>query len=355
MKHFIVIVLSVIGMKASAQVVMNIIQNNGTVLQIPVNSIDSIAYATSSVVPPVLNTLPVTSITATDAYSGGEVTNEGGASVTQRGVCWSNNPIPTTTDNLTNDGSGPGSYSSFITGLANGGTYYVRAYAVNSAGVAYGNQVQFIATDGSPPLFTSGPGVSDVEGNQYPSIIMSNGQEWMAVNLRTSTYANGDPIPNQPNSSTWTNNSSVGAWAYFDNNSFYEQPYGKLYNWYAVSDVRNVCPTGWHVPSDSEWTEFTDFLGGELVAGAKLRSTDSQYWNDASSATNTSGFSGQPGGLRESDGDFVGMSTEAFWWTATANGSSTAWYRQVDQSSISVYRGGNESRRYGRSIRCLRD
>jgi uncharacterized protein (TIGR02145 family) len=299
-------------------------------------------------------------ITATSAVSGGNITNGGGTPVTQRGVCWSTAPNPTTANNTTNDGSGVGSYTSNLAGLVAGSTYFVRAYATNSAGTAYGNQVQFTAAGGGGgadylnPNLTYGS-VTDQNGNTYATIVIGT-QEWMAENLRSTTYANGDPIPNVTGNTAWPQ-LTTGAWAHYDNNSGYESPYGKLYNWYAVADPRNVCPTGWHVPTDAEWTVLSDYLGGESVAGGKMKSTGTQYWiSPNTGATNESGFSGLPGGLRNYfDGYSYTLGTSGYWWSASESGAAeSAWGRYLYSYDADVYLVesyyGN-----GYSVRCLRD
>jgi uncharacterized protein (TIGR02145 family) len=360
MKHLLSLALLLAGITATAQTTMNIYQNNGTVLQIPLSSIDSITYTVNN---PgnlaTLSTLPVGNITANSAVSGGNITAGGGTPVTQRGVCWSTAPNPTTANNTTSDGSGLGNYASTLTGLTAGATYYVRAYAINSAGTAYGNQVQFTAGGGGGadylnPDLTYGS-VTDQNGNTYATIVIGT-QEWMAENLRSSTYANGDPIPNVTDGNQWGVLTTV-AWAHYQNNASYENPYGKLYNWYAVVDPRNVCPSGWHVPTDAEWTVLTDYLGGESVAGGKMKSTDyTYYWVSPNvGATNESGFSGLPGGRRlMADGIFDFLGFGGYWWSASESGAENAWIRNLDSLNPGINRF-NIFKRNGFSVRCLRD
>jgi hypothetical protein len=181
MKHLISFALLLMGLSASAQTIMNIYQNNGTVLQIPLSSIDSITYTVNN---PgnlaTLTTLPMGNITATSAVSGGNITNDGGTPVTQRGVCWSTSPNPTTANNTTSDGSGVGSYTSTLTGLVAGSTYYVRAYAINSAGTAYGNQVQFTAaSDSEPTLMIFGEIYYVLSGNITSSRTLISSRRWL--------------------------------------------------------------------------------------------------------------------------------------------------------------------------------
>ena len=197
------------------------------------------------------------------------------------------------------------------------------------------------------------PGLT-FNGYTYTSIVLGNGQEWMAENLRTTTYANGDPIPNVTDANQW-GNLMTGAWAHYNNDSQYENPYGKLYNWYTVNDPRNVCPTGWHVPTDAEWTVLSDYLGGSTVAGGKMKSTGTQYWSSPNTdATNESGFSGLPGGYRLLDGSFYYIGTLGYWWCSSEDGTGIAWYRFLRYYDGGVYRYSNFEK-HGYSVRCLRD
>jgi uncharacterized protein (TIGR02145 family) len=317
---------------------------------------------------PSLTTLTVSDIAGSSATSGGTITNTGVSNVTQRGVVWGITPNPTTTNSSTNDGIGSGSFTSNLIGLTANTTYYVRAYATNSAGTAYGNEVSFTTTENSGG--TSGwlnpnldyGSVTDQDGNNYATIVINN-QEWMAENLRTTVYSNGDPIPNVTGSSQWTD-LTTGAWTYYNNDSQYDIPYGKLYNWYAVEDPRNVCPTGWHVPSDAEWSALINYLvpwadGGSNTsntAGRELKSTGTQYWiSPNNGATNESGFSGLPGGKRIDGGSFYDVGGYGYWWSSTEiYPYYNAWYRFLGHGVHSVQRFNNH-KNYGFSVRCLRD
>jgi uncharacterized protein (TIGR02145 family) len=359
MKYLFSLVLFALCLSASSQTILNIYQNNGTVLQIPLISIDSITYTVNN---PgnlaTLNTLPIGNVSASGAVSGGNITSDGGTPVTQRGVCWSTSQNPTTANNSTSDGGGVGNYASNLTGLQAGTTYYVRAYATNSAGTAYGDQLQFTAAGGGGsdylnPNLTYGS-ITDQNGNTYATIVIGT-QEWMAENLRTAIYANGDPISNVTDAGQWVG-LATGAWIHYNNDSQYESPYGKLYNWYTVADPRNVCPAGWHVPTDAEWTVLSDYLGGQSVAGGQMKSTSTQYWQAPNTgATNDSGFSGLPGGERIFyDGNFNNLGDYGSWWSASEESADVAWPRYLDNTSAGIYRD-NSDKRYGFSVRCVRD
>jgi uncharacterized protein (TIGR02145 family) len=349
-----------------AQTIMNIHQNNGNVLQIPLNTIDSITYTIPS---PgnlaTLTTTTVSSITETTAVSGGNIANDGGTLITQRGVCYSTSPSPTTANMTIISSSGSGSFTSNLTGLTANTTYYLRAYATNSAGTAYGNEVSFTTAASSGGIVTNpGAGVT-FSGYTYASIVLGNGQEWMSENLRTTTYANGDPIPNVTNDVQWSN-LTTGAWAHYDNNSMYENPYGKLYNWYTVDDPRNVCPNGWHVPSESEWNTLIGYLDpsldalGEisLTAGGMMKSTGVQYWSSPNQdATNVSGFSGLPGGVRAGAAGasfFLFIGEQGWWWSSTDYAPTNAWTRLMRYADGEVVRDA-DVKTSGNSVRCLRN
>jgi uncharacterized protein (TIGR02145 family) len=194
--------------------------------------------------------------------------------------------------------------------------------------------------------------VTDIDGHIYQTVQIGT-QTWMAENLRTTKYRNGDPIPNVTDGNQWSN-LTPGAWAHYNNGSQYENPYGKLYKWYAGADPRNVCPTGWHVPTDAEWKVLTDYLGGESVAGGKMKSTGTQYWQSPNQdATNESGFSGLPGGYRGEDGTFGNVGYAGHWWSST-DSSGYAWYRYLGVGSGVVTRVYS-NKREGFSVRCVRD
>jgi uncharacterized protein (TIGR02145 family) len=215
------------------------------------------------------------------------------------------------------------------------------------------DSITYSGTGGSGIVSNPGPGVT-FNGYTYSTVILGNGQEWMAENLRTTSYANGDPIPNVTNGTQWVNLSS-GAWCHNNNNTQYENPYGKLYNWYAVGDARKICPNGWHVPSDIEWNTLVNYLGGDSVAGGKMKSTGTQYWlSPNANATNESGFSGLPGGIRDYFSLFNYLGYYTYWWSTTVFNMNDAGYSGLDYSSGLVMTGSfyKES---GLSVRCLRD
>ena len=201
---------------------------------------------------------------------------------------------------------------------------------------------------------TPGSGVTDIDGNQYATVIIGT-QEIMSENLRTTNYRNGDPIPTELNDETWGSTTS-GAYAIYDNDNANDAIYGKLYNWYAVADARNMCPIGWHLPTDGEWTTLIEYLGGEGVAGGKMKTTGTQYWlTPNTDATNESGFTGLPGGVRlYFVGIFNGVGTGGLWWSSSEFSAASAWYCELSWNGGSAARN-NIAKQNGFSVRCLRD
>jgi uncharacterized protein (TIGR02145 family) len=211
-------------------------------------------------------------------------------------------------------------------------------------------------------LFTAvGGSVSDIDGNTYATVQIGT-QEWMAVNLRTTRYRNGDPIPLISLNSQWINTNS-GAYCIYDTsgtgyNTFDVSTFGFLYNWFAVNDERGLCPSGWHVPSQTEWTTLTDFLGGPLVAGGKMKESGLIHWHSPNTgATNESGFTAVPGGLRESDfgeGDFNAIGRESRWWSSTY--IHDTYTRSFGLSTFHAeFPSTTEYLRAGHSVRCVKD
>jgi uncharacterized protein (TIGR02145 family) len=188
-------------------------------------------------------------------------------------------------------------------------------------------------------------------------------QIWSNTNLDVTTYSDGTPIPQVTDPIAWAN-LTTGAWCYYNNDPTNNAVYGKLYNWYAVAGIHDtdpstpnkiLAPQGWHVPSDAEWTTLTTFLGGESVAGGKMKSTGTSLWlSPNTAATNESGFSGLPGGYRYNDGAFGGIGSNGFWWSSSEGNTSDTWYRGLYYNDGFAY-GDGYDKRYGFSVRCLRD
>jgi uncharacterized protein (TIGR02145 family) len=178
--------------------------------------------------------------------------------------------------------------------------------------------------------------VTDIDGNIYKTIVI-NGTVWMAENLKTTRYANGDLIPNVTGNAQWLALTS-GAWSYYLNNNTYNNTYGKLYNWYAISNIKNICPQGWHVPRISQFDSMITYLGGYTIAGGKLKSTGTTNWISPNiGATNISGFSGLPGGYRsniDGGGDFYKLGYDG--WFALITPTNTEALRNLLNANTNI-------------------
>lgn len=291
---------------------------------------------------PSLTTASVSEITYLTATTGGNSTDDGGAEITSRGVCWSTSREPTTAESKTEDGSGAGIFTSNLTGLYPSTVYYVRAYAVNSAGTAYGNEVSF----------TSGQ-LTDIDGNTYNTVTIGD-QVWMKENLKVTKLNDGTDIPLVTDSDTWFQTSNPGCSWYGNDEATYAATYGAMYNWYTVS-TGELCPEDWHVPTDEEWTALTDYLGGEEVAGSKLKETGTQHWESPNTdATNETGFTALPGGYRSNGGTFYSIGSTGNWWTSSAKDEIYVWNRRMNANLSNVSRG-NSNKNFGFSVRCIKD
>jgi len=192
----------------------------------------------------------------------------------------------------------------------------------------------------------------DLQGDCSTVLTTICNQDWMVKNLDVSTYRNGDPIPQVTDPSAWAG-LTTGAWCYYDNNPANGANYGKLYNWYAVHDSRNIAPVGWHVSTDAEWIELATCLGGESVAGDKLKEAGTAFWQSPNTgSTNSSGFTGRPGGIKDEDGtygNFTAMGLAGYWWSSVPNG----WILHNGQSLLQHF--SPYTIRWGLSVRCVRD
>jgi uncharacterized protein (TIGR02145 family) len=295
---------------------------------------------------PTVSTGTVSAISSSGATVAGNVTDSGGSTVTQRGVCYSTvsnatswNTTPNSSSGCLGTSGGNGAFTISITGLSATVTYYAVAFAINSSGAAFGNQVVF--TTLNPPA-----SVTDISGNTYSTIQIGT-QIWMGSNLKTNNYRNGDVIANVSGNSTWASLTS-GAWAHYSNLSSNESSFGKLYNWYAVSDSRGLCPMGWRVPRDSDWDVLKSYLGAN--EGDKLKSTSG--WNENGNGSNSSGFNARPGGYRMNTGDFRNLGYTASFWSSNQFSGEDAysWDLWYEESKITKTLS---TKNFGSSVRCI--
>lgn len=349
---------------------------------------------------PTVITSPVTNIIQNHAMCGGMVTADGGAPVTERGVCWSTSANPSVTGQHSSDGSGLGEFTSNVAGLTVNTTYYVRAYATNSAGTTYGEVISFTPGVSCPGT----PTVTDYDGNTYNTVQIGT-QCWMKENLKTTHYSNGDNIP----LGNGLLGSTTNGYFYYPNNETTNKSlYGLLYNWAAVmngadttnlipSGVQGVCPTGWHVPSDNEFVVLVDYLhdNSEYLCGTNqyylaksladsigwrwTSSDSSQYQYQAGfscfvgnhqSMNNSTSFSARPAGRAYAGTEswatnttYSGYSEYTYFWTTTSMSYISPSYT-TNRSTYGLYFASaeietpyylNSSRLYGLSVRCLKD
>ncbi|MCX6159104.1 MAG: fibrobacter succinogenes major paralogous domain-containing protein [Ignavibacteriae bacterium] len=176
--------------------------------------------------------------------------------------------------------------------------------------------------------------------------------EWTAENLNVEHYRNGDVIPQVQDADVWSK-LTTGAWCYYENNSENGKTYGKLYNWYAVNDKRGLAPEGWHIPSDAEWTVLVTFLGGDSIAGGKLKAT-TLWASPNTGAMNSSGFAAFPSGSRLTNGYFQNIGKDGNFWSSSEVFTDLAWNRLLNFNYSDVTRPIN-LKRNGYSVRCVKD
>jgi len=327
-----------------------------------------IIFITTTAIPTV-TTSAISMITDSTAISGGNVISNGGAGISAKGICWSTSANPTLNDSKTNELNGNITFSGSLTHLVYGTTYYVRAYATNSVGTGYGEQVQFTTTD----IF--GRLVTDLEGNVYHSVKIG-AQTWMVENLKTTRFRNGESIINITDATAWSN-STGPAWCEYNNDSENGSKLGKLYNWNSVIDDRNIAPVGWHIPSDSEWSALENYLIANgynydnsttenKIAKSLAATTDWNYYSASEAGAvclnlltnNKTGFNALPAGDRS---NLTGISFEEIgnsscWWSSTAYDETYIWCRSLTKNTSGVYRDYYSGRKSsGHSVRCIKN
>lgn len=337
-----------------------------------------------------ISTEEVTQISFTSAKSGGEIPEDENSEVLVRGVVWSQNKYPTIYQNegITDDGEGHGKFESNLSEMLPDTKYYVRAYAVKSQETEYGNMVDFTTES----RFKPGEGVTDIDGNEYKTVFINN-REWMAENLRTTRYADGTVIPGGlPDADLQDPNEGAFGVYPFESvsglNSEEEvvESYGKLYNWHAVDDERGLCPAGWYVPTNDEWTGLLQYLqdvhgvinyhhelygfgnvlkkarqvehpwGGEHATEEHPRwdSPQNTTYYGKHHGTDDFGFSALPGGYLSRLGNFEWIGRRGLWWTSNNSSGFEAYSRGIYHSDSHIYNS-----RYrmvsALSVRCIRD
>jgi uncharacterized protein (TIGR02145 family) len=204
--------------------------------------------------------------------------------------------------------------------------------------------------------------VKDIDGNVYNTVKIGR-QVWMVENLKTTHLDDGTEITIIIDDTEWNNLTTPGYCWYNNDEATYKSAYGALYNWYAVN-TDNLCPTGWHVPSNTEWDilvhtldrDAYDNRGESTIAGGKLKETGLTHWNSPNPATNESGFTALPGGRRGTGlGGFIEINSNGWWHTSTDSDSTHAYSRNIRDWNTNIYKMSGGSKQVGFSVRCIKD
>ena len=300
------------------------------------------------IIPSVI-TSQVINIGPTSATCGGNIISDGGSNVLFRGVCWSTSPNPTLDDSHSIDGNGSGTFVSQLSNLQHSTQYYIRAYAFNAIGVAYGQNVVF--TTHPTPHFCNNP-ITDDRDNKIYNTIQIGTQCWMKENMNIGTMT--------PGSSEQTNHESIEKYCYDDDETNCDV-YGGLYQWdnamqwSTTEGTQGLCPVGWHLPTNGELTILKDFLGGWSEAGSKMKEAGYIHWAPPNTgATNSSGFTALPGGHRTRNNVFYNLTYVDYFWSSSLNNEANAeyWYLTYNYELVG-YSG--DQKIYGFSVRCIRN
>ena len=298
-----------------------------------------------------VTTTVVSDIRGDEAVGGGNVTGDGGSPVTARGICWSISANPTLADDYTIDGMGKGSFLSELDSLIANTTYYVRAYAANETDTVYGNEVSFSSWACGDPVTYS------LDGKVYNTVLIGT-QCWFSENLNVGTMVTDDNtgVPH----THCSDNGIIEKYCY-DNDSASCEEYGGLYDWNEMMQYGNyagsqgICPSGWHIPTNTEQATLTSNLGGESAAGGPMKETGTAHWNSPNTgATNSSGFTAFGSGYRGAEGFSADILSRAYYWLSNENSSewSPAWYLDYQNSGLGLEA---DIKTCGFSVRCLQD
>jgi uncharacterized protein (TIGR02145 family) len=291
---------------------------------------------------------PAINISYTSATVNGKLMDIGDE-ITAYGHCWSKTPNPTLSGFKSEIKGIPGKQAEFtseLRALTPGTKYYVRAYTFSKNDTKYSEEISF--TTNTVPANQ----LVDCDNNLYNTVVIGT-QTWMKSNLKVTRFNDGLDIPFVNSAAEWAALSSP-AYSWYDNNVNNKNTYGALYNWYTAKSAK-LCPVGWHVPSNAEWTELSTYLGGEGVAGGKLKEVGTTHWlSPNTGATNESDFTALPGGKRNPDGSYWGMGIVGFWFSSTEYDSGFSWARDVanDKANMSSY---YSEKQLGFSIRCVKN
>jgi uncharacterized protein (TIGR02145 family) len=361
---------------------------------------------------PVLVTSSVTDITSSSATCGNIIISNGGSAIQRVGVCWDTVPGPTIAGSKTIDSLQKSVFLSHPSGLKFNKTYYIRAYAINSVGTAYGEEKTIrtnILTEikkpekpipkGQKPVSPppsravsnvkdqvntspkvravanippdprnlkdslSALNLTDIDGNAY-NFVSIGSQDWMKENLKVTRYNDGTPIPNVTDNKAWSSLTTGGYCWYSNDQTNSNSALGALYNWYAVTDPHKLCPDGWRVATDADWKNLEIFLGmtpnqaDGTVKRAPGKASDIKNttgWIKQGKGTNSTAFSALAAGFRlASNGQFSNLGLDGCWWTATEDKAGLAWLRNMYYYLTDIYRI-SDKKNSGFSVRCIKE
>lgn len=298
---------------------------------------------------PSLSTTAISNNQALSAQSGGTIINNGGAAVTSSGICWSTSANPTISGSNIAGTATSGSFSDTLTNLTLGTTYYVRAYATNSYGTGYGNQISFtVSTTGT---------VKDIDGNVYATITIGT-QTWMLSNLRVTHYQNGDSILNAYTDPQydWFNGTTAGGYIFVNGDSTTKAMYGLLYSNFAVNDSRNIAPAGWHAATDDDWDTLEVFEG--MPAADTALTGPNGTISAALQVGGSSGLNLQlPGVFYAPTTGYYYYQTRGYYWTSTMSNTNVNYFREFYGPTSANYQAINRNygADYGFSVRCVKN
>ncbi|MBW7843819.1 MAG: fibrobacter succinogenes major paralogous domain-containing protein [Ignavibacterium sp.] len=294
---------------------------------------------------PTIKTTEAKIIMHYSALAGGIITDIGDVTITSKGICWSDSKsLPEISDNKITSSAAGNSYALHINCLKPGTTYYIRAFATNKANTIYGNTITI------KTLSDEDGTVSDIEGNIYKTVKIGS-QTWFVENLRISHYNNGDSIIST-NNEIYEEVKPQYQWPANGDEELVDK-YGRLYTWYVITDKRDICPCGWHVPSQEDFAELIEYLGGDVEQiGAYLKESETKNWMAPNvGATNSSGFTAIPAGARDYTSAFVWFGKSASFWSSTENDIDDAFFYSLDHLNTEfvedVY-----SHKAGHTVRC---
>ena len=294
---------------------------------------------------PVVKTYDALFVSSTIGTIGYRVESDGGSKILDCGIYVSQLINPENSGTKLQIGADTGVFIIQLSGLTPNTEFYMKAYAKNAKGEGLGDQVKF----------TSPATVSDFDNNIYETVSIGT-QVWMAKNLRTTHYINGDLIASTatPTLDISSESAPKYQWSY-NGDDANALTYGKLYTYYTITDTRNICPAGWHIPTDAQWITLENFLGGYAYAGSTLKENGNTHWTTYNTdATNITLFKALPGGYRNGSGAFSFLNNYGYWWSSTEGDVANAWARSMTVQSTAVTRS-SFLKKNGASVRCLKD